>query len=1319
MSFGNRYPPLVGGPGKGRIGTTGRPENANMPISSGTMWLDSFGSGRYQLGPMISSPGNVWNDLDLFQITAANNLVISNVFVWKMIATSSMNSITTILAPKIAIPDDVYTFTGKSMYYNIQPANEVPKRGTVRTMTKSYEEFKVHLSQKGMGSKIEGGTMRTKQGAQFLDQEIVAIAWSLELNMALNTVTTLVNAAIASGFNFNRVDNPMLNALTYAHQIDREIKAFCIGAGSHTTLATQITDYIQVVPNADVMYMSKRLETNLTFNTESAGRDLPHKTYAMIPDESGNAIPVTIRGANGTRTTKTIFGSISVLTMPTFNFRNGEIKYNPLEHEFSCGNHWIMNAESGFVPWDKLVVPTNDSSVNYSSEMLNAKIYSHDLDKRDLITFIGAMKNAHVFGSDAPNYNFLDVVAGYDRYRHGIFSKHLIDFTADLNVPAKKKEMNEAIKHSTNYLNSLPEKSVSVNEPPTHITGSNLLSNHFYKAVQSFKANVQFPISRSLHFTAPNSIDANEFKEFVLPTFYGDLDAFHLMGINFKSMISDVKRRKEMINIFTSDQYQSFCDLKKILNKPGSLNLDYWNLVAIMNRKLLEDGDAAGDHNYFGISPYFYGSVKSALHGWAVQTETNFMVVPTADDYNNYLQAIGKQNFLIQPEDYVPQGLWSVSGLRCLSNQSFLKQTRISKLASDSLAFLNELTKTISDFFPFSSICNSRDMVKTVKRFLDPNTIVAPHDYSASTMYGDKASSSAVSDLELMQIIFSLLDDPQDRVAVGLRPYPANNAGTIDTTKSAYSVGKSLVSESFISGQDAVSQPTDLYLVKKFSVSVNGAGAVVITVPKEYSTSPLEKVITITPPSAASPSVVRPDVIVKRMKAGNFSSASGTDSILNFLKFGIHKLLGNPLATTASNTPITNLFGKPFVDSLTKIPELSDFQRLITTSTYGIVDTPAGPATASPINYLLTPFVVSKKTTSGMENKDATIGFFTMDGALTVINDADSVNKSEKRVMERYYTRDARFGKNGWMQLRWQEFVFKTSPGSQKSWNHVDRLLSAFLLETQLSLPGVERLISEGIRPPFEVCLWRLFQRQRFEGLLIAKAGISTAMNPYNNAHINMGTDATTDQYTLRAVLQTDCVVINPHNLIFVPCVSPSRYLGGRNNKFIPTAEDVLDTTLSSEKVPSIIATLVSYGYMATTDDPISFINSPPGRLINGSVMDVNLDTQLWPGASYYGRHVFKSLFYQADVSFSRGIKVGSDKAKEFQEWRRAQMDANHISTRGYKKVFDPFTKNYTIEEQGKGHYAYDFMNDTGAKRVFEGIDSVFPVYVRAPNTNT
>ena len=112
------------------------------------------------------------------------------------------------------------------------------------------------------------------------------------------------------------------------------------------------------------------------------------------------------------------------------------------------------------------------------------------------------------------------------------------------------------------------------------------------------------------------------------------------------------------------------------------------------------------------------------------------------------------------------------------------------------------------------------------------------------------------------------------------------------------------------------------------------------------------------------------------------------------------------------------------------------------------------------------------------------------------------------------------------------------------------------------------------------------------------------------------------------------------------------------------------------------------------------------------------MDTQLWPGYTYYGKNIYKSLFYQADRSFAKGIKLGSDQSKEFHEWRRAQMDANHISMRGYKKVYDPMTKNYTIEEQGKGHYAYDFMNDTGAKRVFEGIDSVFPVYARLPNSN-
>lgn len=1319
-SFGNRYPNMVAGPGKGRIGTTGRPENANAPISSGKLWLDSFGNGRYNLGPMISSPGNVWNDLDLFQITAANQMVISNVFVWKMIATSAINSITTILAPKIAIPNNVYTFSGKTMYYNIQPANEVPKRGTVRTMTKSYEEFKVHLSQKGMGSRVEGGTFRTPIGAQFLDQEIVAIAWSLELNIALNTVTTVVNAAIASAFNFNRVTDPQLNAVTYAYQIDREIKAFCIGAGSNNTLVTQITSYLQAVPTADVIYMSKRLETNLTFNTEAAGKDLPHKSYAMIPDENGVNVPVTIRGVNGTRTAKTIFGSLSVLTMPTFNFRNGEIKYNPLEHEFTSGNHWILNAESGYTTWDKLVVPTTDSK-RYTTEMLNALIYSHDIDKRDNVTFVGSMKHAHIFGSDAAVYHFVDgskIGAALEPdYKKKICSGYLLDYVNDLNS-TPRNDVVTAIKDSKKYLVSLNDIASSVNEPPTYIQSGQapVTINNFFKAVQSFKGNVQYPLSRNLKIdVATGSINQTDFDNFYLPTYYGDLDAFHLMGISFKSMISDIKSKREIMTLFYSDQYQAFCELKKTLNKPGPINHDYWNLVSIMNRKLLESGDSTS--SYFGLSTYVVGG-PPALAGWRVQRETNFMIVPSVADYNAYLVSIGKENFAISPEEYIPPGLWSVAGLKLLSNQLFINQTRLSKMAGDALSFLGELTKVISDIFPYSSICNGRDFIKTVSRFLDPNTIIAEHDYNVERAYNDAKNSGAISDIELTQIIFSLLDDPTDRMAVVLSPFPLTDSNTVDTKNSIFNIGKNIAdASSYVVGKEALSYANDLYLVREFKVQVANDGSVNLTIPDNYAPLPVApnagRKITIKTPKSPDESPMNTDEVIKFMVAGNATSPIG--KVLKVLRFAIHKLAANYLG--AGNTTFKGLFGESW-DSISKSPALVD-----------IADVSSTPTTVAVVNGVtgqlryLTPFVLSRKSTTIEPYRSGTsISLRSMDTALTEIKDSASSAQSEKSIKDRYTKRRGFFSDtNGWMNLRWQEFVLKNSPGSSKSWNSMDRLLSAFLLETQLSQCSVERMISEGVRPPFEICLWRLFQRQRFEGLLIAKAGISTAMNPYNNPHINMGTDATTDQYTLRAVLQTDCVVVNPHNLIFVPCVSPTRYLGGRNTKFISSSDDVLDTTLSSEKVPSMISSAVSYGYMASTDDPISFINAPPGRIVNGSVMDVSLDSQMWPGASYYGKMIYGALFGKADTSFPQGFKLGSgnENAQRFQEWRRAQMDANHISTRGFKKTFDQYSGNYTITEQGRGHYAYHFMNDTGAKRVFEGIDSVFPVYVRAPDTNT
>ena len=494
-----------------------------------------------------------------------------------------------------------------------------------------------------------------------------------------------------------------------------------------------------------------------------------------------------------------------------------------------------------------------------------------------------------------------------------------------------------------------------------------------------------------------------------------------------------------MVNIFTSEQYQSFCDLKKILNRQGPINTEYWELVTILNRRV---HSSANNDSYFGLSKYYDLPIASKIDGWTVSNETNFMKVPSHEEYNSYLSAIGKERMKVSIEEYVPQGLWSVYGIRTLSNQLYLNQTRVTKLASDSIQFLTELTREISDIFPYSSICNGRDAVKTIKRFLGGNTIINSEDYDSTVKYAINKSST--SDYELMQIIFNLLEDPQEQIAVSLKPFNYDTVqGHVITDDNLFTTGISATNDgTFVSGSNSLSISSDYHLVSVYDMESTHT-EINFDIPGIYRSSkkPMKVSITVGSTGALTNSDIK-----RIMRSGDISSPR--NKILYILARILHKLH----KTTAA-------VARPFWDYIDSLDTLyktlfNDFDAALKGIT---VTSKEDKTNQNPVEipFLLTPFVLLKKSISSNPSDLGNIKLHMMDNELKKIDSRKDLDSAELSIMERYSNRHDLFGTlrtfNGWLQLRWEEFVFKSTPGSQKSWNKIDRLLSAFLLETQMS----------------------------------------------------------------------------------------------------------------------------------------------------------------------------------------------------------------------------------------------------------------------------
>jgi hypothetical protein len=1396
----------------------------NIPTENLTsvVYFNQLGDDRFKLAPLIRATNRAWGDIDLHTVNAANAMLLSDVLVYKLAATTGVSALTGVLAPKVQVPNNINTFKGRQFIYNVIPATVVPKRGTVRTMTKSVREYQASMRQSGIGSHIEGGAYRSPSGSVFLEQELTAFGLSIEMFISLNTAQTAISSAVAKPFfNANRAN---VTAVSFAKQMSRDLNTFCCGCGDSGRLMSAISEILITIPNASVMFIPLELSQNIATNDRGAPRAFDNQSVSMI-EQNGERRAVILKNGATTSAYTTFNGRLAVFEMPTFTFQEGQDVYQPLRHAQVVGDYVTLSAEQGLLPWYELNPNTSSekSTQKFRSELLTAFVYDHSQDRRGPVSFSNAMQYTRIF-SQAIKHNkyHLAQTSRAEAYAPDLVKfvdKFNTDFTANasssassrvIDWPSLKRTMQQ---YSTLHA-ALLDDSPFAYDPNTRAgTNAKVKTIDLISILQNYKSMVQYPLTTRFdtisdtiltHTTAQTSTTL----QFCLPNCIGDLDPGHLPANLFKTMVNDVKSALKKEGLLNCQEHAAYLHLRSRLTETP-FDPFYWECLWVENFKRwnVEKGSQSAlglqDKVLAELDRYRTGTTNPITDrlptgSWPRHAATGLMFLPDEETYRNFLASRGVERIPESKREFIPQGLWSIQGLKYLANSPAYGQGTLSKWAESSVMWLKCLWKKLTAIMPYTiySACH------------DSTHLVYLSNLGARAHSSETDGSSIIAEDDALQILMNILDSDLElfQVAMG---NTINNTTSPELLNIIY--GKTAIPHLSLLADGIYVNIAHDDTNRRLVLYTQRATYVVHLGDKEISELAwriVDGVVHV--PENKNGSIYVTELLnyIRKSKATSLVDVrTGTGSAKAAVTIGSDKfadiwaIVGNLVLVSLAIRD--DILGQVIPDLKAPIFETTPDGTKIQINTNSLASTKAQTffqalvanmntyvktkerASQIPKTYFSTAadsnndlrglgfiptlgwtgFVLSYKQmhldgTSAAKNLTLDtkkisnhVHLFTNYGQdltslLMEVNTSNANNNGLTTFSHTsvYRTRSAEFRQYGriysifkefqadkhgskrvchtrWFELRSRlhcEPVVDAIGVYGQDWDEVERLISSFICHSQLTYYQVQAGIKEeGLRPSFDVMCARHSQKHLMNAVLVGVPGMSTLFNPYTNAHIGMSRDGVTDQYQIRAVVETDTVPVNPQNLGYIAGVSPHAYCGGRNLKFIVDAAEARNPDESDANAPSILACAVSHGYMATTEEPISFINNPPASTQNGQVGDVT-SNQFWPGAYYYGYNLYQDQFTRAAKTWNQDAKDVKDSSAqmEFTRWLENSNTFNHILFKGNARRFDPFTETFSNDINGTGHLGAPWMNEAGARDVFEGRTSTPINTKRPPNTS-
>jgi hypothetical protein len=285
------------------------------------------------------NPTRQFLDQDSYELTIGNKYILPPLMTYSVWSTNT-NVLTTRCWPKFRLPEGVQQVSGTEFNYNVVPATRVPKRGTVRFMSKQTSSFVLSITQKGIGSIYEGSALNTPYGPNLIAMDIRAYGESLDQAMSLATAVNLVNTAFQA---------PFLKAgMTYGRILSQEMATelnrwACIGSGGDR-ITDEIENMRNDLPAIDTILIPDKAQKYIA-PRGSVGLELPILTYSL---DKNNQI-VETESADKLMSSAALFGGkVQVFDMTQFRIKNTGKCFQPLEAINTIGEVYFMYGEEDF-----------------------------------------------------------------------------------------------------------------------------------------------------------------------------------------------------------------------------------------------------------------------------------------------------------------------------------------------------------------------------------------------------------------------------------------------------------------------------------------------------------------------------------------------------------------------------------------------------------------------------------------------------------------------------------------------------------------------------------------------------------------------------------------------------------------------------------------------------------------------------------------------------------------------------------------------------------------------------------------------------------
>lgn len=372
------------------------------------------------------NPQRSFNDQDEYEITAENQATLSlaaSIRVWA----TKVEVLTGLLWPKMKLREGVRRITGTRFEYNPMPTTSVPKRGTVRLMSKSISAFSLAISQKGIGSRFEGSALRSPMGPTLLALETEAYAESISIGMAINTAINSINAAFRQPY--------MREGIDYTHtrlqQLQQEMRLWGIAGRDHGRLALVLDEILTEYPQLDTALVPNKWSNILV---EQKATSISYRdTYLYTMDaDGGNDLLELLSPDKVLTLTQLAGGRLNVHEMPTFRIGK-QRSWQPLAVTNTIGEIYHMFPENN-----------PDKPNHYNPNSLNIYLYDEQNDILAKQRWVDVLDDLAIWNPEVRGMSYSDTNLGYH--------PKLVTHVASLNNnPQAKAEAKAQGRHRQVY----------------------------------------------------------------------------------------------------------------------------------------------------------------------------------------------------------------------------------------------------------------------------------------------------------------------------------------------------------------------------------------------------------------------------------------------------------------------------------------------------------------------------------------------------------------------------------------------------------------------------------------------------------------------------------------------------------------------------------------------------------------------------------------------------------------------------------------------------------------------------------------------------